>query len=337
MLRHVNAPTRRFTKVSNDLVRHRHLNSDAKILLIHVQGLPESETRKSLSEHAAKLNITGRAYQRAKELLTSCGYLHHWREQREGGRWFTEQVVANVTLTREEASRCRDGLLPPSAQSPTVGGPTGPLVGGSPSEVKTGEKTTPHLPPQDDIPADRSDPGLSVPDPSGADQSDPDEPEPDSTEPDQPAELAEAERVLLSLRHHSRDLYLGAREARSLATAAAQWLSCGITPGELRQALTAGPPQEGIRSAVGFLRHRLREKAPAPATTPATPPPLYAALPPARIPQPLVICAGPGPDHAFRPHGDETRCGPCRTDDPAPTPGPHTAWRDVLAVEAATS
>ncbi|WP_434592861.1 hypothetical protein [Streptomyces sp. A5-4] len=309
-------------------MRHPRLNSDAKVLLIHVQGLPESETHKSLSEHAAKLNITGRAYQRAKESLTACGFLHHWREQREGGRWFTEQVVTNVTLTREEASRCRGGLLSPrlspSAQSPTVGGPTRRVVGGSPPEVKTVEKTTPHLPPQDGIPADRSDPPLPEPDPS----------DPDRSDPGQADELAEAEGVLLGLRHHNRDLYLGAREARGLAAAAAQWLSRGLTPGELRHALTAGPPQEGIRSAVGFLRHRLREKAPAPATTPAAPTPGYAALPPARTPQPLVICAGPGPDHAFRPHGDETRCGPCRTDAPVTTPAPpRIAWRDVLAAD----
>ncbi|TGB08327.1 hypothetical protein [Streptomyces sp. MZ04] len=78
MLRHVNAPTQRYTKVSNDLVRHSRLTPDAKLLLIYAQGLPEAAVDKPLSAHAAQLGITGRAYQRAKQLLSEHGYLHTW-------------------------------------------------------------------------------------------------------------------------------------------------------------------------------------------------------------------------------------------------------------------
>lgn len=309
MLRHVNAPSRRFTKVSNDLVRHPRLNPEAKLLLIYVQGLPESAAHKPLSEHAAKLGITGRAYQRTKELLIACGYLHTWREQGARGQWFTDQVLANVTLTREEASRIRDGVpaVSPSAQSPTVGEPTGRTVGGSPPEHKTKEeKTTSHPPTQEVAPA------------------------PDDVE------LVAAERVLLSLRHEHRELHLGAREARGLAATAAQWLKRGVTPADLRHALTSGLPGDGIRSAVGFLRHRLAEKLPPAVSEPAASS--------ARMPGAVTLCEGPGPEHAFRPLGDETHCARCRTAGQAAaalpahdTPGPSGVlargggWRGAVA------
>jgi hypothetical protein len=111
MLRHAIAPVRRYTKASHDVVRHSRLNSDAKVLLLYVQGLPESEATapKPLSEHAARLGLKGRAYQKAKQLLADCGYLHEWREQGARGRWVTEQLLTNVTLTRDEASRAREG------------------------------------------------------------------------------------------------------------------------------------------------------------------------------------------------------------------------------------
>ncbi|MBT2506559.1 hypothetical protein J7I98_11755 [Streptomyces sp. ISL-98] len=313
MLRHANAPTSRFTKVSNDLVRHPRLTPEAKLLLIYVQGLPQSEASKSLSEHAAKLNITGRAYQRAKELLLACGFFHHWREQGSGGRWFTDQLLANVTLTSEEASCIRHGI-PPSAQSPTVGEPTRPMVGGSPTERKTGEKNTPHPPPKDAEVVEVAEMG----------------------DADTTPELFEAERVLLGLRHQHRDLYLGPREARTLATTAAEWLRRGITSAELRRALTAGLPAGGIQSAVGFLRHRLTAKLPAPAPLKTRVP--YDALPPSRTVTPLVTCAGPGPDHAFRPLADETHCPRCRSDHPAAASVPRrrVPWRDLVATVAAT-
>ncbi|TGA83991.1 hypothetical protein E2651_42840, partial [Streptomyces sp. MZ04] len=115
MLRHAIAPTRRYTKASHDVVRHQALNSDAKILLLYVQGLSEADaSAHSLGEHAARLGIKGRAYQRAKQLLDDNGYLHAWRWQGERGRWVTEQLLANVTLTREEASAVRAGGAPPS-------------------------------------------------------------------------------------------------------------------------------------------------------------------------------------------------------------------------------
>lgn len=131
-----------------------------------------------------------------------------------------------------------------------------------------------------------------------------------------------AERLLLSLRHVHKDLLLGVRQARGLADAAAEWLRRGVSVADLRHALTSHLPPGGVRSAVGFLRHRLVEKLPVPAPTAATPPPGG-----------LVTCDGPGDEHVFRPVADETRCSPCRTREaerqrPGPErPSVRVPWR----------
>ncbi|GHH44858.1 hypothetical protein FHS35_007516 [Streptomyces umbrinus] len=315
MLRHAIAPVRRYTKASHDVVRHSRLNSDAKVLLLYVQGLPESEAAapKPLSEHAARLGLKGRAYQKAKQLLADCGYLHEWREQGARGRWVTEQLLANVTLTRDEASRAREGGAGadgddcvPSERPPTVGRPGERTVGDSPQTEDSGEKDLPHPPPQDRRAPDADEAAVAI----GEEP----EPEPEAEPGSAPApapELAEAEGVLLSLRHAHRDLLLGVREARLLADAAAEWLRRGVSAPDLRRALTTGLPADGIRSAVGFLRHRLIQKLPAARcqVTP-TPPPERTAAPARRS---LVTCPGPGAEHVFRPRNDETHCLRCRT------------------------
>ncbi|CAM5590669.1 hypothetical protein SBADM41S_11751 [Streptomyces badius] len=120
-----------------------------------------------------------------------------------------------------------------------------------------------------------------------------------------PAQLAKAERLLLSLRHTRRDLLLGVKEARALAVEAVKWLEGGLPEGDLRQALLADPPEGGVRSAVGFLRHRLIQKCPVgPVLASSVPPP-----PPVRE---LMACAGPGEEHVFRPLADEAECADCR-------------------------
>ncbi|MDJ0460397.1 hypothetical protein [Streptomyces sp. H27-C3] len=290
MLRHAIAPLRRYTKASHDVVQHPRLNSDAKILLVYVQGLPEGSTARPLSAHAERLGIKGRAYQKAKQLLTACGFFHQWRHQDERGHWVTDQLLANVHLTPEAATGIRDGDVP-SAHMRTVGEPTRRVVGGYLPADKNGEKNTPHPPHQAHKPEEAPEP-----------------------EPAQDPERTVAERVLLSLRHTRRELHLGEREARTLSEKAADWLRRGISPADLHHALTSALPPSGVRTAVGFLRHRLTEKMPeqmpqehaAPAPGPPDTP-----QPPPR-PHPLTTCEGPGPEHVFRPLGDETHCGPCR-------------------------
>ncbi|MGW3696860.1 hypothetical protein ACWD7C_20390 [Streptomyces sp. NPDC005134] len=313
MLRHVIAPSRRFTKASHDVVRHPRLSSDAKILLLYVQGLPEGTPCKPLSELAKKLGIKGRAYQKAKEQLVAHGYVHEWRSQGDRGRWVTEQLVANTAVTSEQAADLRGApptTSPPSTQIPTVGEPAARTVGGCKPVEDHSDKTTPH-PPSEAEPA--TDP----------------EPEPTPRPADSP-QLACAERVLLSLRHTRRELHLGVREARALAVEAVKWLERGLSESDLRQALLAERPEDGVRSAFGFLRYRLIQKLP----EDSAPPP----LPQLPSPAALVVCSSPGEEHVFRPLGEETECAPCRqatacaTFYGAPAPEPdRIPWRERFA------
>ncbi|MGW0780037.1 hypothetical protein [Streptomyces sp. NPDC002913] len=297
MLWHAIAPSRGYTKAANDLVRNPRLSSDAKILLLYVQGLPDDRRGVALSEHARALGITGRAYQKAKKLLVTHGYLYEWRQQGGRGFWTTEQLLANVALGPDEARQFRDGgpvpvAMSPGERNPTVGQPRGRVVGGyKPVDEELGKNSS--HPPTEPAPQDEE-----LPDP---------EPEDD-----------EAERVLLSLRHAHRSLHLGVAEARKLVKLAVVWLRRGVTAAEMRRVLVSDLPVGGVRSAVGFLRHRLVQKLPEaptptyPAThTPAPPPEPAVAV------TPLVTCAGSGDgdEHLFRPGpGDdgETLCGPCR-------------------------
>ncbi|MCX4964023.1 hypothetical protein OHA98_04145 [Streptomyces sp. NBC_00654] len=307
MLRHVIAPSSGYTKASNNVVRTRRMSSDAKILLLYVQGLPESARNRPLSELANRLDMTGRSYQRAKRQLIENGFVHEWRSQVEGGRWTTEQLFTNIPLTSAEAAALREGpstSSPPSEQSPTVGRPTPRQAGGYQPVEDDRDMTTPHPPSE----APAAEPPAA---PGG------------TGDMFRAHQLQRAEGVLLSLRHSRRELHLGVREARSLAVEAVKWLERGLSTGDLRHAMLAERPEGGVRSAVGFLRYRLAQKLPeapggretagsggaagwgsGPAVTPRHP-----AAPPVRE---LMTCAGPGEEHVFRPAGDETECADCR-------------------------
>ncbi len=355
MLRHVIAPSSGWTKAPNVVVRDRRMNSDAKVLLLYVQGLPDSATDRPLSELALKLDLKGRSYQQAKKQLVEHGFLHEWRAQGDGGRWATDQLLTNTPLTRDEARAVRVGLSPdageptrtdppsppPSAQSPAVGRPTPRSVGGYVPEEDHNDETTSHPPSeaerqqggrqgrqrgrlQRQQPRPGPGPGpQSPPRPEpGADQERPPTPVRDGAEPGEsalprphhapiPAQLVRAEKTLLSLRHSRRDLLLGVGEARALAREAVTWLERGLTESDLRQALLAEPPEGGVRSAFGFLRHRLARKCPLPPASAPAPTGL-----PAQQPSPvreLLVCAGEGAEeHLFRPRGEETECADCR-------------------------
>ncbi|MFJ1615453.1 hypothetical protein [Streptomyces sp. NPDC088249] len=366
MLRHVIAPSARYTKASHDVVRHQRLSSDAKILLLYVQGLPDDAAYKPLSELARRLGIKGRAYQKAKEQLVEHGYVHEWRSQGEGGRWLTEQLVANNPLKSEQARHLRGTpppSRPPSTHFPAVGEPAPRTAGGYEPVEDHSDKTTPHPPPEakptpDPNPAPPPEPtpeptpdpnpapppaptpeptpdpnpapppaptpaGLSAPTSAGLST-----PTPEPTPPPPPstansAQLARAERVLLSLRHSRRELHLGLREARALAVEAVKWLERGLSESDLRHALLAERPDNGVRSAVGFLRYRLIQKLPEPAIQPQPQPRERPPLPE------LIECTGPGDPHVFRPMYGETECPRCRY---AATPEPeHITWRERVA------
>ncbi|MFD3797234.1 hypothetical protein [Streptomyces californicus] len=313
MLRHAIAPSRRYTKASHDVVRHPRLCSDAKILILYVQGLPEGEAGLALSEHARKLGIRGRAFQRLKEQLLVHGYVHERRASGDRGQWATHQLFSNVPLddagARELWRRAAEGLesggggcsiggapggvpdgVPggarpasprgssrrssaPSARFPTVGRP-GPRAVGHQLPVDEEREKNSSRPPSEAVavlvgtsdtsdgrgareaaPARRADEARDAVESAVA---------ADAAETPDVVEFAEAERVLLSLRHSHRELHLGVPEARALVGQAVKWLRRGVSGADLRRVLTSDLPPGGVRSAVGFLRHRLVQKMPAP-------------------------------------------------------------------------
>ncbi|MEV7305440.1 hypothetical protein AB0N67_04300 [Streptomyces microflavus] len=306
MLWHAIAPVRRYTKASHDVVRHPRLCSDAKILLLYVQGLPDEQTYLALSEHARTLGIKGRAFQRAKEQLVVNGFVHERRVSGERGLWVTQQLFSNVPLSDGDAlgvwrEAGVDGDPSPSAHFPTVGQP-GPRTVGRQLPVGEEREKNSSRPPTETRESNKALVELS-------------------------AEEAEAERVLLSLRHSDRQLRLGVAEARALVGLAVEWLRRGVSGVELRRVLSSALPPDGVRSAVGFLGHRLVRKmpeapeierqplsvrdgvgeAPQSAVLPAVP----VALPP-YVPAPLVTCEGPGTEHVFRAFAGETECPDCQ-------------------------
>lgn len=342
MLRHVIAPSAFYTKASNEVVRHKRLNSDAKILVLYVQGLPGECACKPLGELAEKLEIKGRAYQKAKRQLIANGYVHEWRSQSDGGRWVTHQLISNEPLTTAQARSLREdppAPPPPGARFPAVGVPTGRRAGGYKPVEDHSDKTTPH-PPSEAEPKASPEPtdlrSASTQSPISADPAPASTPPPTSTpaDPARTLQLARAERVLLSLRHSRRELHLGVGEAGALAVEAVKWLERGLSTSDLRQAMLAERPENGVHSAVGFLRYRLIHKLPED-PTPPTPPP----APPARE---LITCKGAGDEHLFRPLGEETECAECRRASayaawhpiprPPEEPDPgHIPWRDRFA------
>ncbi|MFJ4705256.1 hypothetical protein ACIP6I_10430 [Streptomyces anulatus] len=357
MLSHVIPPPRGYTKAPNSLVRHPRIGSDAKILVLYVQGLPEEDRDKALGEHARALRMTGRAYQKAKADLVTHGYVHEKRESLDGGRWRTVQVFGNQPLTADQAARLRAGVPAdgygnvgasaapdvwpaPSTHSPTVGEPTGRTAGGQlPADEEQGEDSS--RPPTEAVVEAESE---SQEQGQGQGQGRDSGQDPVPGQGQAPAEVLVAERVLLSLRHQTRELSLGVREARKLGALAAEWLRRGVSAGDLRLALCGALPEDGVRSAFGFVAHRLVEKLPPHLGTAAEPSPPESPL---LLPSPLIACDGPGEEHMFRPHASwVTTCGPCHRDqqraywadalaraeaDPEP---PRPPWRELVAAEA---
>ncbi|MEU1783074.1 hypothetical protein ABZ545_26850 [Streptomyces abikoensis] len=141
MFRHAIAPTRFYTPVSNEIIRHPRLSSDAKCLLLWQLSLPPGADE-ALSESARRAGIKKTAFGHAKRELIAEGYVHEWRRSGPRGRWSTTQLVSNVPLTPAEALALRDGrdtVTPPTDSSPAPGQPTGHAVG-RPQE-NTGENT----------------------------------------------------------------------------------------------------------------------------------------------------------------------------------------------------
>ncbi|TKA00186.1 hypothetical protein [Actinacidiphila oryziradicis] len=266
MFRHAIAPRRFFLQVPNDVIRHPRLNCDAKALLLYVLSLPEG-VNEPLQRSAEKVGLKKSAFTTAKRQLLAEGYLHEWRQQGRGGRWGTEQLIANVPLNHEEAERARHGE-PPSAPEPAVGGPDRRAVGRS-QEQQPGNTPNPlPSPPAPDVPEPEE--AETPPEPPTGPDADagPDaglDARPDAADG---SLLQQAAFTLAAVSHNEPRLQLGGRDITQLAPLAAQWLAHGCKPEHLRHALTTGLPSTVLNPA-GFLRDRLRRKMPLPAPQPA--------------------------------------------------------------------
>ncbi|MFD0146363.1 MULTISPECIES: hypothetical protein [unclassified Streptomyces] len=239
MLRHANAPTRRFSQIPHEILRHPDLNSDAVRLLCWQLSLPDG-VNEPLSKTAERAGIRKVAFLRAKGQLKAAGYLHEWREQGARGLWATRQLVSNVPLSPAEASAVRCGR--PADTRPAAGEPTGRAVGRHP-ERTSGENTSTPPPP----------------------------------EASEAPELPEARRLVDELPGLDPRLRVPRAMLPELTGLAARWLEAGHMADAVRDAVARCLPGRGspIHRPGGLLRYILREVPPVP---PPPPPPRVTGL-----------------------------------------------------------
>ncbi|MEU8550187.1 hypothetical protein AB0C81_24910 [Streptomyces roseoverticillatus] len=319
MLRHAIPPASFFTQVSNEILRHPRLSSDAVRLLTWQLSLPDG-ANEPLSKTAERAGIKKIAFLRAKRQLLGEGYLHEWRIQGEGGRWSTTQLVSSVPLSVEEALAVRGGSRP-TGGIPAAGEPTGRAVGRSPKDNNGENDFHPPSPVAEEAPEE-------VPETP---------PEP----PEQPTTpLAErGARALAAVVRSERRLRLSAPDVARLAPLAGEWFLRGVSMADFREALTAHLPRV-VHSPAGLVRDRLVRKmplAPAFAEQRASAPQMGGSAR-SRVAG-MRECGG---DHVqprlFRPVADETLCRECcrAGGDPAPfAPAVAAALRGAGAARAA--
>lgn len=316
MLRHAIPPASFFTQVSNEILRHPRLSSDAVRLLTWQLSLPDG-ANEALSKTAERAGIKKVAFIRAKRQLLAEGYLHEWRRQGATGRWATTQMVSSVPLSAAEAIAVWDGRVPdgrPTGGIPATGEPTGRSVGRSP-EDNNGENN------------------LHPPSPAA------------EALPEPPASLVErGAQALAVVSRSERRLRLSAPDVARLAPLAGEWFLRGAPMVDFREALTAHLPGV-VHHSAGLVRDRLLRKMPLAPTFAE-----QRASEPQGVPGSAVSsrvadmreCRG---DHVqprlFRPVADEALCRECcramsGTRDPAPVPGSvSAAFRGAGAVRAA--
>ncbi|MGW2181222.1 hypothetical protein ACWCXX_24615 [Streptomyces sp. NPDC001732] len=232
MLRHVIAPLRHFSQISNEILRHPRLSSDAVRILTWQLSLPPG-AEESLSRTAARAGIGKGAFNRAKAQLKEEGFVHEWRRQGLRGLWSTVQLVSSVPLTAEEALAVRDGR--PTAACPAAGEPRGRAAGRHPEKTPVGNTSTPPAPPA---------------------------PEHDS----------EARELIDSITALDPRLTVPRGMIPQLVALASEWLNLGHTADDVRGEVRRGLPGGGqtIHRPGGLLRYLLRE--PGPVTPSLAPP-----------------------------------------------------------------
>ncbi|MFI7006836.1 hypothetical protein [Streptomyces sp. NPDC050145] len=348
--RHSIAPTRAFTQLSNELIRHPRLDSEAYRILTWQLSLP-AHAPETLSRTAERTRIKGCAFTRAKKQLRDEGYLHEWRVQGAGGRWTTRQFLSSDPMSREQARAIMNAGQPPSddataspqvapsRQQPAVGQPGGRPTDGHPSHGdNTGETTSNH--PGPGLQQRAPEPILHVR--MLADSGQPESQAPEPEEPESkvtPASIDAAHALVTGYRLLDPALRGIPRAMTAELTAlTARWLDAGHTAADLRTHILRSLPSDGtpVRHPGGLLRYLLADVPPTPERGPvrATRPPVAPDRPrvSARL-SALRECEGPHHTqaHLFRAVADEDLCPRCREAADSQACGPELSavdsWR----------
>ncbi|MER8002000.1 hypothetical protein [Streptomyces sp. NPDC095613] len=249
-------PTRSFSTFANALLRDHTISWCAAGVLMYLLSLPNGA--RSSIRSLAELRKEGRA--RIAESLRELEESRYLRrvvaKDRETGRFSTVYEVFDAPYSNGGGGTAvddQDGNGRNLASGEGKSGGSGPL----PLEEKTGGQEPPS---PDPAPA----PGRSrgrgrawvraaraARAPKGS----------------VPEQLRSATELLLSLGRRDVRLALGTAEAVRLAPLVEEWRAAGASDARLRQALTAGLPED-VRSAPGLLANRLRRKLPAPPPPP---------------------------------------------------------------------
>lgn len=229
--------TGKYVQVPNGIAQNHSLSLEARGLLTYLLSLPDAN-RATVERITALVPNGRRSVSNAMNELETAGHLKRARVQDpETGRW--------VTLTSVSDS--------PTDHMPTVGVPTGRVVGAHPKEKDLGSNDLPSQPEEtEQRPEGRA--GSGEGEKFSSQETDP---------------LTERAVTLLErLAIHNHRLMLSAREARRLAPMAVQWLAEGIQEKQITQVLTAALPSAGVASAAALVTYRLRNHRPEPQQAP---------------------------------------------------------------------
>ncbi|MFD4608237.1 helix-turn-helix domain-containing protein [Streptomyces sp. NPDC058440] len=229
--------SRSFVQIPNEIARNGRLSLEARGLLVFLLSLPD-HSRVTVEGLCERLPNGRRAVSKAMNELIEAGYVKRAKLQDpETGRWVTITTVTDAP----------DSAVSPSDRLPTVGEPTGQVVGGSPIGSKTVEEknTTPPLPEQAQEAAVQPSEGSKG---GGEGET------AFLTKIDR--EMArEARRILGRLSCH-KSLPLTDRDIARLAPKVVPWLREAFTSNEILRCLTHQLPTE-ISSVPGLISHRL--------------------------------------------------------------------------------
>lgn len=229
--------TRAYVQIPNGIAQDSSMSLEALGLLTYLLSLPDAN-RATVERIASRVPNGRRVVSNAMNELITHGYVLRTRVQDpETGRWVTLTSVSDTPI----------GSSHPSDRIPTVGLPTGQVVGGYPKGKDAGSND---LPPVE----------ASQQEPEGANEEREGEEESPQRKAITEAAAALTERAVKTLARlaiHDVRLLLSPRECQRLAPQVVPWLSEGFNETEVISALTRALPAE-IGSAAALVTFRLR-------------------------------------------------------------------------------